>query len=97
MRQRREIKSSLSLGRARLRAQADEASRSARQEKPAITVHIANPAAFEGQGSIITLQLTSEASAKRVALIIAHETGRRITVLNADMTVIQTIPAAKIH
>jgi hypothetical protein len=98
MRQRRGIKSSRSLGRAHLHAHAEEeASRSVRQEQPAIIVQIANPTAFDGQGSIIMLELGDEASAKRVALRIAHETGRRVTVRSADMTVIQTIPAAKIH
>ena len=43
------------------------------------------------------LELADEACAKRVALRIARETGRCVKLLNADMTVIQNIPAAKTH
>jgi len=43
------------------------------------------------------LELADDDSAKKVAQRIATETGRRVTIRDADMTVIQTIPAAKIH
>ena len=94
----RRFKPSLSVGKARLRAQAEqEASRSTSPRPPPIIVHVANPAAFDGQGSLIMLELTDEASARSVAQRIARETGRRVTVRNADMIEIETIPAAKIH
>lgn len=97
MRQRRGNKPSPSLEKARLSARAEkQVSYSAGQHSP-VLIHVANPTAFDGQGSIIMLELADEACAKRVALSIARETGRRVTVLNEDMTVIQTIPAAKIH
>jgi hypothetical protein len=70
---------------------------SASQDQPPIIIHVANPAAFGGQGSIIMLELADENAAKRVALKIARETGRRVTMRKADMTVIQAIPAAKVH
>ena len=98
MRQRPGIKPTLSVRKAHLRARAvKQASYSPSQEQPPIIIHVANPAAFDGQGSIIMLEMADEACAKRVALMIAGETGRRVTVRNADMTVIQTIPAAKTH
>ena len=98
MEKRRGFKPSLSVGKARLRAHVEEeASRSTSPRPPPIIVHIANPAAFDGQGSIIMLELADEACAKRVALRIAQETGRCVTVRNADMTEIQNFPAAKIH
>ena len=98
MEKRPGFKPSFSFGKARLRAQAEEeASRSTSPRPPPIIIHIANPEAFDGQGSIIMLELADEACAKRVALRIARETGRCVTVRNAGMTVIQNIPAAKSH
>jgi hypothetical protein len=73
-----------------------EASCSAGQLSPKI-IHVANPTSFGGRGSIIMLELADDDSAKKVAQRIATETGRRVTIRDADMTVIQTIPAAKIH
>jgi len=60
-------------------------------------VVIGGTSLFGGRGSIIMLELADDDSAKKVAQRIATETGRRVTIRDADMTVIQTIPAAKIH
>ena len=88
----------LFFGKANLRARAvKQASYSPSPEQPPIIIHVANPTAFDRQGSIIMLELADEDCAKRVALRIARETGRCVTVRNANMTVIQTIPAAKTH
>jgi hypothetical protein len=57
-------------------------------------VHVSNPSAFRGQGSVILLELADVDTAKKVARRIAAETGRRVTVRDADMTVIEIIPAA---
>jgi hypothetical protein len=66
-------------------------------QPPSTIIHVANPTAFGGRGRIVMLELADEDSAKKMAQRIARETGRRVTVRNADMTVIQTISAAKIH
>jgi hypothetical protein len=54
------------------------------QRPPPIIVHVINPTAFSGQGSIIMLELADEGAAVAVARTIAHETGRAVTVRNAD-------------
>jgi hypothetical protein len=55
------------------------------QKPPPIIIHITNPDAFSGQGSIIVLELADEDAAIKVARQIANETGRGVTVRNADM------------
>jgi len=96
MRQRRGMRPSL-FRKALLPTQAKgDAIRPADEGKPPFLIHISNPTAFDGQ-SLIMLELTDEASARSVAQRIARETGRRVTVRNADMIDIQTIPAAKIQ
>jgi len=81
-----------------LRAQADDTTGgSTDQKRSPIVIHVANPTSFGGRGSIIILELSDEGSAKKVAQLIADETGRGVTVRNADMTLIHTIPAASTH
>jgi len=48
-------------------------------------------------GSIIVLELADEVAALRTARKIARETGRCVTVRDANMALIETIPAAGIH
>jgi len=67
------------------------------EKLPPIIIHVLNPSAFSGEGSLIVLEMMDQAAAVRVARRIAHETGRGVTVRDACMDVIETIPAAKIH
>jgi hypothetical protein len=67
------------------------------QKPPAIIIHVTNRAAFSGRGSIIILELADEDAAKKVAQKIAHETGRGVTVRDADMNIIETIPEVSTH
>jgi hypothetical protein len=67
------------------------------QKPPPIIIHITNPDAFSGQGSIIVLELADEDAAIKVARQIANETGRGVTVRNADMLLVEAIAATKIH
>ena len=60
---------------------------------PPILIHISNPTAFSGQGSVIVLELADEDAALKIAHQIAHETGRCVTVRDADEALIETIPA----
>jgi hypothetical protein len=69
---------------------------SIRRQAPFL-VCVSNPAAFSGSGTIIVLELVDEDAARRAARIIARETGRCVTVRHADMTPIETIPAANTH
>ena len=64
---------------------------------PLFSIVISNPAAFSGRRSIIVLELADEAAARRAARIIARETGRCVTVQDAYMNLIETIPAATTH
>ncbi len=61
------------------------------QKPPAILIQISNPAAFSGQGSIIMLELADEDAALRVAYKIARETGRAVTVWDANLGLIEEI------
>ncbi|WP_156434950.1 hypothetical protein [Bradyrhizobium lablabi] len=67
------------------------------EKPPPVVIHVANPDAFAGQGSVILLELADEATARKVARKIANETGRRVTVRDADLILIEAIPPAKIH
>ena len=49
------------------------------------------------QGSIILLELADDDEAIQVAQKLALETGRRVTVRNAELALIETIPAASVH
>jgi Tfp pilus assembly protein PilP len=62
-----------------------------------IVIQVSNPAAFSGQGSIIGLEMADEDAAVKIARKIARETGRIVTVRDAEMAVIETIPAASTH
>jgi hypothetical protein len=67
------------------------------EKPPPIIVHVINPTAFSGQGSSIMLELADKGAAVEVARKIAHETGRAVTVRDADKKLIETIPAGWIH
>lgn len=67
------------------------------QKSPPIVLQVANPTAFSGQGTLIVLELADEDAARRVAQKIARETGRSVTVRDADFAVIEVIPAAGPH
>jgi hypothetical protein len=66
-------------------------------KSPLILIHVENPTAFSGRGSVITVEMTDDVAALKVAQRIADETGKRVTVRLADMTIIGTIPAASNH
>jgi hypothetical protein len=59
-------------------------------------IHIESPDVSK-RGSIIMLELADEHEAIRMAQRIAFETGRRVTVRDAQMALIETIPAASVH
>lgn len=67
------------------------------EKQTPVIVHVLNPDAFTGRGCVIHLELADEAAARRVARKIADETGRQVTVRDADLTVIEAIAPAKIH
>ncbi|MDA9411835.1 hypothetical protein XH80_35160 [Bradyrhizobium sp. CCBAU 45384] len=67
------------------------------EKPPPVVIHVENPTAFSGKGSVIILELVDEAAALRVARKIAEETGRRVTVRNADLLLIGIIPAVATH
>ena len=59
-------------------------------------IHISS-ADISKQGSIILLELADDDEAIQVAQKLALETGRRVTVRDARLVLIETIPAASIH
>lgn len=66
--------------------------------KPALVViEVSNPAAFSGQGSIIMVELPDEDAATRLARKLAHETGRRVIIRNAEMGIIEIIASPATH
>jgi hypothetical protein len=67
------------------------------QRLPKFQVIVLNPTAFDGEGSVIVLELADEDVAVRAAQMIARETGLSITVRDADAGSIVAIPAARAH
>ncbi|WP_246788431.1 hypothetical protein [Bradyrhizobium sp. CCBAU 53421] len=67
------------------------------RNRPLFIVNVSNPRAFSGNGSIITLELTDEDAALRVAAKIASETGRSVTVRKENMEVVGRISASTRH
>lgn len=66
--------------------------------KPArVVIQIFNPEAFSGQGSIILVELPDQDAAKRLARKLSAETGRRVTVRDAEMGIIEIIAAPAMH
>jgi hypothetical protein len=59
-------------------------------------IHISNPDVSK-QGSLILLELADDDEAIQVAQKLAQETGRRVTVRDGKMALIETIPAASFH
>ena len=59
-------------------------------------IHISSPNASK-LGSVIMLELADDDEAMRVAQKLARETGCRVTVRDAELVLIETIPAARIH
>jgi Tfp pilus assembly protein PilP len=59
-------------------------------------IHISSPDVSK-QGSIILLELADDDEAIQVAQKLAQETGRRVTVRDAKLALIETIPAASFH
>ncbi|QPF83804.1 hypothetical protein IC762_29610 [Bradyrhizobium genosp. L] len=66
-------------------------------KSPLIIIDVSNPNAFSGKGSQIILEFSDEDAAIRVALTIARETGRAVTVRTEDARVIGTISASTAH
>jgi hypothetical protein len=62
-----------------------------------IILNVSNPSAFSGRGSIIVLEFADERAALKAAQKIARETGRCVTVRDANMVIIDTIPGASNH
>lgn len=65
--------------------------------QPPIIVCVSNPKAFAGRGSVIVLEMAGEDVAVKVARKIAKETGRSVTVKDANQAEIEFIPAASTH
>ena len=59
-------------------------------------IQIANPD-LSKQSGVIILDLADEDEAVRVARKLALETGRRVTVREGKLLLIETIPAASVH
>jgi len=59
-------------------------------------IQIANPD-LSKQSGVIILDLADEDEAVRVARKLALETGRRVTVRDGKLLLIETIPAASVH
>jgi hypothetical protein len=59
-------------------------------------IHISSPD-ISKQGRVIVLELADYDEAIQVAQKLALETGRRVTVRNGKLALIETIPAASIH
>ena len=62
-----------------------------------VIVHVSNPDAFKGEGGVILLELADAAAARKVARKIAEETGRSVTVRDANMVLIEAIAPAKVQ
>ncbi len=59
-------------------------------------IHLSSPNTSK-LGSVIMLELADEDEAVKVALKLARETGRRVTVRDAKLVLIEIIPSATIH
>jgi hypothetical protein len=59
-------------------------------------IHISSPDVSK-VGSVIVLDLADEDEAIKVAEKLARETGRRITVRDATLGLVKTIPATRVH
>jgi Tfp pilus assembly protein PilP len=66
------------------------------KQLPHIIIQISSPDASK-QGTLIMLELADGDEAIRVAQTLAQETGRRVTVRDAKLALIETIPAVRIH
>ena len=62
-----------------------------------VILEISKPEAFSGEGSIIIVELPDEDVAKRLASELARETGRRVTVRNDEMAIIDIVDAPATH
>lgn len=63
-------------------------------QKPAPhLIHISSPDESK-LGSLIVIELADDKEAIEVAQKLAQETGRRVTVRNGEMVLLETIPAA---
>lgn len=62
-----------------------------------VIIQVSNPAAFSGQGSIIVVELPDEEAARRLARKLAQETGRQVTVRDAEMDIIEILAAPASH
>lgn len=61
-----------------------------------LIIHVASIVASK-LGSVIVLDTADEDEAKKIAQAVAQKTGRRVTVRDAKLALIVTIPAASIH
>jgi len=59
-------------------------------------IHVSSPDVSK-LGSVIVLDLADEVEAIKVAQKLARETGRRVTVRDATLVLIKTIPATSVH
>jgi hypothetical protein len=70
---------------------------SAMSEKPLRhVIHVSSPDVSK-LGSVIVLDLADEDEAIKIAHKLALKTGRRVTVRDATLVLIKTIPAAGVH
>jgi hypothetical protein len=59
-------------------------------------IHVSSPDVSK-LGSVIVLDLADEDEAIKMAQKLARETGRRVTVRDATLVLIKTIPATSVH
>ena len=64
--------------------------------KPVI-IQVSNPAALSGQNSMIVVALPDADAARRLARKLAQETGRHVTVRDAEMEIIDILAAPATH
>jgi hypothetical protein len=62
-----------------------------------IVIHLSSPAPISGRGTFIVLDQANEIVAIEIAQKLARHTGRRVTIRDAILSRIETIPAASLH
>jgi hypothetical protein len=66
-------------------------------ESRPIVIYLSSREAIAGRGSFIVLEAADEEIARGIAQKLARLTGRRVTVRDAQRSLIEAIPAAGIH
>lgn len=66
-------------------------------KSPTFILELSNAQALSKDGSVIVLEVADDASAMSIARKIAEQTGRHVTVRDADMIAIETIGPPSRH